>query len=210
MKITLKLFHRSDCPGVRWQAKKLEDALEAKIIKVIFSEANFRRLDRRLRAYQLKLATRRTDELPLIKQKLKVVEDKINRVVAKVAEATISDDDAKGMLADLRRDKEHYLARIEEITGGPLADFRITPATAQLLREKVIDIVTNAGPRKKREFFRRFIDKIEVDATHCRVHYNLLNLTAHLAPGSFQVGSLASPRNTGDEPLQIATGLKVA
>lgn len=57
---------------------------------------------------------------------------------------------------------------------------------------------------------RRFIDKMEVDATHCRVHYNLRNLTAHLAPGSFQVGSLASPRNTGDEPLLTATSLKVA
>ena len=102
-----KKDERSDCPGIRWRAEKLESALEAKIIKVIFSEANFKRLDRELRAYQLKLATRRTDEMPLLKQKLKAVEDKIHRMVAKVAEATISDEDAKGMLTDLRRDKEH-------------------------------------------------------------------------------------------------------
>jgi hypothetical protein len=197
-----KKGERSDCPGVRWRADILEPALEKKIISVIFSQANFRRLEKRLRAYQLKLATRRTDELPLLKQKLQAVEDKVNRVVAKVAEAAISDEDAKGSLAELRRDREHYQARIGEVTGGPLADFRITPATARLLREKVIDIVRNAGPRRKREFFRRFIAKIEVDATHCRVHYNLLNLTAHMADGSFQVGSLASP--TGFEPVSPA------
>ena len=205
-----KKDERSDCPGIRWRAEKLESALEAKIIKVIFSEANFKRLDRELRAYQLKLATRRTDEMPHLKQSLKAVEDKIHRVVAKVAEATISDEDAKGMLTDLRRDKEHYLTQIEKITGGPLANYRITPATAQLLRAQVIDLVQNAGPRKKREFFRRFIGKIEVDATYCRVHYNLLNLTAPLASGSFQVGNLASPRTTGNEPLAKAVRLKVA
>ena len=140
--------------------------------------------------------------MPHLKQKMKAVEDKIHRVVAKVAEATISDEDAKGLLTDLRRDKEHYLARIEEITGGPLANYRITPATAKLLRAQVIDMVKNAGPRKKREFFRRFIHQIEVDATYCRVHYNLLNLTVPLASGSLQVGNLASP--TGFEPVSPA------
>jgi hypothetical protein len=59
-----KKDERSDCPGVRWRADILELALEKEIISVIFSQANFRRLEKRLRAYRLKLATRRTDELP--------------------------------------------------------------------------------------------------------------------------------------------------
>jgi len=63
--------------------------------------------------------------------------------------------------------------------------------------------MSNTAQRKKREFWRRFIAKIEVDATHCRVHYNLLNLTAPLAAGgSLQVGDLASP--TGFEPVSPA------
>jgi hypothetical protein len=94
-------------------------------------------------------ATRRTGELPLLKQKLTAVGDRVNRLVAKVAEAAISDEDAKGSLAELRRDREHCQARIQEVTGGPLAEFRITPATTRMLRDKVMDIARNARPTQE-------------------------------------------------------------
>ena len=115
----------------------------------------------------------------------------------------IDDEDAKGLLYDLRQEREHCQEEMEELTGGPLANYRIRPSAARVLREKVVDIIDTAGPRQKREFFRRFIGKIEVDGAHARIHYHTLNLTAHLAGGgSFSVGGLASP--TGFEPVSPA------
>ena len=84
-----------------------------------------------------------------------------------------------------------------------MANYRIRPSAARILREKVVDIINTAGRRQKREFFRRFIDKIEVDWANARIHYHILNLTTHLTKGgSFPVGHLASP--AGFEPASLA------
>lgn len=193
---------RNGCTGVRWRTELLEKGLEEKIVSVLFSERNFQRLERKLRVCRLKLATRKTDEVPKLKAKLAAVEQKISRLIGKLVDGLLSDEEARGLLDDLRKERDYIRAELEEITGGPLAHFHVTPATARLLREKVVDVIRKAGPRQKREFLRRFVGKIEVDASHARIHYHLFNLTAHLADGSQQVGSLASP--TGFEPVLSA------
>ena len=110
----------------------------------------------------------------------------------------------------LRRDKEHYLACIEEITAGHLARYRIATLTVQLLRAQVIELVQNAVPRKKREFVRRFIAKIDMDSAYCSVHDNQPNLTAPLDSGLSQAGNPASPKATENEPSKKAVRLQGA
>lgn len=87
---------RNGCPGVRWRVEVLDQALEAKIVSVLFSERNFTNLERRLQAYRLKLATRNADQVPKLKAMLVQVEAKIGRVVNKVADDVIDDDEARG------------------------------------------------------------------------------------------------------------------
>lgn len=175
-------------------------SLEDKVISALFSDDNFASLGNKLQAYRMKLATKKVGEIPQVKMKLAGVQQKIDRVVRKLAEDTITDEEARRMLADLRRDRDHYQIELEALTAGPLADLKITPATARLMREKVMDIIREAGPRRKRKFFRKFIGKTELDSSEARIFHHLINLTAHMAAGSFQVDGVASLRGTGDEP----------
>lgn len=83
----------------------MDQALEAKIVSVLFSERNFTNLERRLQAYRLKLATRNADQVPKLKAMLVQEEAKISRVVNKVADDVIDDDVARGLLPqrDIKR-----------------------------------------------------------------------------------------------------------
>ena len=130
---------------------------------------------------------------------LAAIDARIDKIIDAIGEGTIKPHLAKEKLSRLETDRDYIQSEIERLRQKHLAGFKIDDRMAQIIRNHVYELLKNASPKEKRQFFRKLIGKIVLSQDWASIYYNLLNLTANTLKGSQLVGVMASP--TGFEPV---------
>ena len=134
-----------------------------------------------------------------IKKKLAAIDARIDKIIDAIGEGTIKPHLTKKTLAKLETDRDYIQSEIDRLRQKHLVGFRIDDRIAQIIRNHVYELLKNATPKEKRQFFRKFIGKIVLSQDSTNIYYNLLSLSADTLNGSHLVGVMVSP--TGFEPV---------
>ena len=189
-----KRSKRIECKGVRHRSEKLDEILEQRILNVILDLKSFESLARKIHEYKIKLATKAIADIPSPQKKLAAVDARIDKIIDAISEGTIRPHLAKERLSKLETDRNYFMSEIDRLKQKHLFGFKIDDRITQIIRDHVYELLKNATPKQKRQFFHRFIGKIVLNQDSASIYYELLNLTANTLKGSQLIGVMASPR----------------
>lgn len=160
---------------------------------MILDPKSFESLAHKIHEYKIKLGTKAIYEIPNLKKKLAGIDARIEKIIDAIGEGTINSHLAKEKLSKLETDRDYIQSEIDRLKQKHLDGFRIDDRIAQIIRNHVYELLKNASPKEKRQFFQKFIGKIVLNQDSASIYYNLLNLTANTLKGSQWVGVMASP-----------------
>lgn len=168
------------CEGRRLRADRLEEKIANRVKDLVFSEENLQKMINDINAVAKSLKTDYGEKILKLRKKLNDIQKRISRQYEAIESGLLDIFLVAERLKELRDQKEKMdkeISQIEELSKKSYY-IQIDRRTIEKFQQEMEEIFIGDNPQEKREFLKKFIEKIVVNNDNITIKYYLPNSKA--------------------------------